>query len=137
MKWHKYFILLIFEFIFFNRPVKKRRVKLGKILRILSFAYPYLFDNIPLFYRVGSCQTSLFIIIRYLMELSVLCSRYHFWLTCLAMQIFVCVGEDCTVNEATMVHYQHAALALLTGFLFASHLPERLAPGSFDYIGTL
>jgi len=26
-------------------------------------------------------------------------------------------------------------LALLTGFLFATHLPERLAPGSFDDIG--
>lgn len=60
-----------------------------------------------------------------------------FRLACLPLQLFVCVGEDCTVNEATTVHYQHTALALLTGFLFASHLPERLAPGSFDYIGVL
>ncbi|KAL7878789.1 hypothetical protein AOLI_G00097630 [Acnodon oligacanthus] len=74
--------------------------KLGKSLRIVAFTYPYLFDNIPLFYR-----------------------------------IFVCAGGGCTVNEATAVHYQHTALALLTGFLFATHLPERLAPGSFDYIG--
>ncbi|XP_066541274.1 membrane progestin receptor gamma-A isoform X2 [Hoplias malabaricus] len=50
-------------------------------------------------------------------------------------RIFFCAGEGCTVNEATAVHYQHTVLAFLTGFLFATHLPERLAPGSFDYIG--
>lgn len=27
--------------------------RLSKVLRILAFAYPYLFDNIPLFYRVS------------------------------------------------------------------------------------
>lgn len=48
----------------------------------------------------------------------------------------MCVGEGCSVNEANVVHYWHIALAALTGFLFATHLPERLAPGSFDYIGT-
>ncbi|XP_062860707.1 membrane progestin receptor gamma-A [Trichomycterus rosablanca] len=53
----------------------------------------------------------------------------------LLYRMFVCVGEGCTVNEATTVHLQHTTVALLTGFLFASHLPERLAPGSFDYIG--
>ncbi|ROL43270.1 Kinesin-like protein KIF23 [Anabarilius grahami] len=74
--------------------------KLCKRLRIIAFVYPYLFDNIPLFYR-----------------------------------IFVCAGEGCTVNEASAVHYQHTSLAVFTGFLFATHLPERLAPGSFDYIG--
>ncbi|XP_016143317.1 membrane progestin receptor gamma-A isoform X2 [Sinocyclocheilus grahami] len=74
--------------------------KLSKCLQIIAFVYPYLFDNIPLFYR-----------------------------------IFVCAGEGCTVNEANTVHYQHTSLAVLTGFLFATHLPERLAPGSFDYIG--
>ncbi|TSX17012.1 Kinesin-like protein KIF23 [Bagarius yarrelli] len=104
---HKYYVsTALFNSVFctglacYSRHVEKMKVKLGKILRIVSFAYPYLFDNIPLFYR-----------------------------------IFVCVGKDCTVNEATTVHYQHTALTLLTGFLFASHLPERLAPGSFDYIG--
>ncbi|XP_030621177.1 membrane progestin receptor gamma-A [Chanos chanos] len=74
--------------------------KLGKSLRIVAFAYPYLFDNIPLFYR-----------------------------------IFVCTGDGCTNNEAIGLHYQHTSMAFLTGFLFATHLPERLAPGSFDYIG--
>ena len=27
--------------------------KFSKFLRVVAFAYPYLFDNIPLFYRVG------------------------------------------------------------------------------------
>ncbi|KAF3832906.1 hypothetical protein F7725_026571 [Dissostichus mawsoni] len=75
--------------------------KFSKYLRVVAFAYPYLFDNIPLFYRV-----------------------------------FLCVGEGCTDNDTNILHCKHIALAFLTGFLFATHLPERLAPGSFDYIGT-
>ncbi|KAJ8344423.1 hypothetical protein SKAU_G00317520, partial [Synaphobranchus kaupii] len=74
--------------------------KFGRVLRILAFAYPYLFDNIPVFYR-----------------------------------IFVCTGEGCTDNENNALHYRHTALAFLTAFLFSTHLPERLAPGCFDYIG--
>ncbi|XP_073320802.1 membrane progestin receptor gamma-B-like isoform X1 [Pagrus major] len=74
--------------------------KFSKYLRVFAFAYPYLFDNIPLFYRV-----------------------------------FLCVGEGCTDNDTNLLHFYHIALAFLTGFLFATHLPERLAPGSFDYIG--
>ncbi|KAI7802573.1 Membrane progestin receptor gamma-A [Triplophysa rosa] len=84
----------------YSRSSHKLKEKLCKRLRIVAFVYPYVFDNIPLFYR-----------------------------------IFVCVGEGCTVNEANVLHYWHIALAALTGFLFATHLPERLAPGSFDYIG--
>lgn len=53
----------------------------------------------------------------------------------LSSQVFLCVGEGCTDNDTNILHYYHIALALLTGFLFATHLPERLAPGSFDYIG--
>lgn len=30
-----------------------QRPKFSKYLRVVAFAYPYLFDNIPLFYRVG------------------------------------------------------------------------------------
>ncbi|XP_073671854.1 membrane progestin receptor gamma-A isoform X1 [Paramisgurnus dabryanus] len=84
----------------YSRFSEKLEKRICKCLRVMAFVYPYLFDNIPLFYR-----------------------------------IFVCVGEGCTVNEASAVHYQHTTLTLLTGFLFATHLPERLAPGSFDYIG--
>ncbi|TRY55689.1 hypothetical protein DNTS_010271 [Danionella cerebrum] len=79
---------------------ESRRPRLSKVLRILAFAWPYLFDNIPLFYR-----------------------------------LLVCVGEGCTENEANSLHVQHTLLAFLTAFLFATHLPERLAPGRFDYIG--
>lgn len=84
----------------YSRSSDKFKEKLCKRLRIVAFVYPYVFDNVPLFYR-----------------------------------IFVCVGEGCTVNEANMVHYWHMAVAALTGFLFATHLPERLAPGSFDFLG--
>ncbi|XP_037547403.1 membrane progestin receptor gamma-B [Nematolebias whitei] len=74
--------------------------KFSKFLRAVAFIYPYMFDNIPLFYRV-----------------------------------FLCEGEGCTDNETTVLHYKHITLAFLTGFLFVAHLPERLAPGSFDFIG--
>ncbi|KAI1904411.1 hypothetical protein AGOR_G00005360 [Albula goreensis] len=92
-------------FLQYNHNIMKRfpechSPKLGKMLRILAFAYPYLFDNIPVFYR-----------------------------------IFMCTGEGCTDNETNPLHYRHTALAFLTAFLFATHLPERLAPGCFDYIG--
>lgn len=50
-------------------------------------------------------------------------------------QVFLCVGEGCTDTDTNIIHYNHITLAFLTGFLFATHLPERLAPGSFDYIG--
>ncbi|XP_053347375.1 membrane progestin receptor gamma-B isoform X1 [Clarias gariepinus] len=83
-----------------NRFAENKRPRLGKVLRVLAFTYPYLFDNIPLFYR-----------------------------------IFFCVGEGCTANEVNPFHVHHIILAFLTGFLFATHLPERLAPGRFDLIG--
>ncbi|CAK6973942.1 membrane progestin receptor gamma-B [Scomber scombrus] len=84
----------------YSRFPEYQSPKFSKVLRVFAFAYPYLFDNIPLFYRV-----------------------------------FLCVGEGCTDNDTNILHYYHIALASLTGFLFATHLPERLAPGSFDYIG--
>ncbi|XP_069561743.1 membrane progestin receptor gamma-B isoform X3 [Brachyistius frenatus] len=92
-------------FLQYNHDIVKRfpeyqSPKFSKCLRVVAFAIPYLFDNIPLFYRV-----------------------------------FLCAGEGCTDNDANILHYNHIALAFLTGFLFATHLPERLAPGSFDYIG--
>ncbi|XP_009944534.1 PREDICTED: progestin and adipoQ receptor family member 6-like, partial [Leptosomus discolor] len=68
--------------------------------RTAAFVYPFLYDNIPLFYRLLCCS----------------------W-------------GNCAWNEAAAGYCHHLLLALLTGFLFASHLPERLAPGRFDYIG--
>eukprot|EP00069_Balaena_mysticetus_P005969 bmy_05033T0 len=37
-------------------------------------------------------------------------------------------------NEATLYHQKHMAMTLLASFLYSAHLPERLAPGRFDYI---
>lgn len=81
-----------------KRFTESPRPRFSKALRVLAFAFPYLFDNIPLFYRV-----------------------------------FLCAGDGCT--SANVLHVYHMGLAFVTGFLFATHLPERLAPGSFDYIG--
>ncbi|KAF4090996.1 hypothetical protein AMELA_G00032090 [Ameiurus melas] len=83
-----------------NRFAEEESPRLAKVLRVLAFTYPYLFDNIPLFYR-----------------------------------IFLCVGEGCTANKVNSLHVYHIVLAFLTGFLFATHLPERLAPGRFDLVG--
>ncbi|XP_078296793.1 membrane progestin receptor delta isoform X2 [Panthera onca] len=44
-------------------------------------------------------------------------------------------GHSCGREALSSSHTYHLLCALLTGFLFASHLPERLAPGRFDYIG--
>ncbi|XP_023670964.1 membrane progestin receptor gamma-A isoform X2 [Paramormyrops kingsleyae] len=84
----------------YSRFTELQSPTLGKAVRVLAFAYPYLFDNIPLFYRIS-----------------------------------VCIGDDCTNNETNGLHYCHITLAFLTVFLFITHLPERLAPGRFDYIG--
>uniref|UniRef100_A0A8C5UL53 Progestin and adipoQ receptor family member 6 n=1 Tax=Microcebus murinus TaxID=30608 RepID=A0A8C5UL53_MICMU len=75
---------------------------LSKVLRTAAFAYPFLFDNLPLFYRLGLCWGR---------------------------------GHSCGQEMLSTSHGYHLFCALLTGFLFASHLPERLAPGRFDYIG--
>ncbi|XP_028920477.1 membrane progestin receptor gamma [Ornithorhynchus anatinus] len=49
-------------------------------------------------------------------------------------RLLVSSGESAR-NAANDFHLKHTAVALLTCFLYASHLPERLAPGRFDYIG--
>lgn len=41
-----------FLFIYFRFP-KCQSPRFSKVLRLVAFAYPYLFDHIPLFYRVG------------------------------------------------------------------------------------
>ncbi|XP_010129547.1 PREDICTED: membrane progestin receptor gamma-B-like, partial [Buceros rhinoceros silvestris] len=49
-------------------------------------------------------------------------------------RFYRCAVESCS-EAAILVHYKHSVFAFLTCFIFASHLPERLAPGHFDYIG--
>ncbi|KFP30012.1 Membrane progestin receptor gamma-B, partial [Colius striatus] len=49
-------------------------------------------------------------------------------------RFYLCAVESCS-EAAILLHYKHTIFAFLTCFIFASHLPERLAPGHFDYIG--
>lgn len=49
-------------------------------------------------------------------------------------QFYLCAVRGCA-EPAVALHYKHTAFAFLTCFIFATHLPERLAPGHFDYIG--
>uniref|UniRef100_A0A8B9G1L1 Membrane progestin receptor gamma n=1 Tax=Amazona collaria TaxID=241587 RepID=A0A8B9G1L1_9PSIT len=85
----------------YSRFLEAERPLLSKASRILAFAYPYLFDSIPLFYRV--------------------------WLP-----VGTAPGQWLAAGLGIS---SHTAFAFLTCFIFASHLPERLAPGHFDYIG--
>ncbi|KAB0396813.1 hypothetical protein E2I00_015744, partial [Balaenoptera physalus] len=50
------------------------------------------------------------------------------------LPLFLFPGESAQ-NEATLYHQKHMAMTLLASFLYSAHLPERLAPGRFDYIG--
>ncbi|XP_041444114.1 membrane progestin receptor gamma-B isoform X3 [Xenopus laevis] len=50
-------------------------------------------------------------------------------------RLFLCSGSGCAQNAALPMHIWHSLLAFLTAFLFSTHLPERLAPGRFDYVG--
>ncbi|XP_010832797.1 membrane progestin receptor gamma isoform X1 [Bos indicus] len=49
-------------------------------------------------------------------------------------RVFLLPGESAE-NEATVYHQKHVAMTLLASFFYSAHLPERLAPGRFDYIG--
>lgn len=49
-------------------------------------------------------------------------------------QLFLFPGES-SRNEAMLYHQKHMVMTLLASFLYSAHLPERLAPGRFDYIG--
>ncbi|XP_028280769.1 membrane progestin receptor delta isoform X2 [Parambassis ranga] len=72
----------------------------SKVLRTGAFIIPFIFDTIPLFYR-----------------------------------IFLCCRGSCGPSDALSSHCYHVLFAFLTCFLFTAHLPERLAPGRFDYFG--
>ncbi|KAM6995435.1 membrane progestin receptor delta [Tautogolabrus adspersus] len=72
----------------------------SKVLRTGAFVVPFIFDTVPLFYR-----------------------------------ILLCCGGSCSPSDALSSHCYHLLFAFLTCFLFTAHLPERLAPGRFDYFG--
>uniref|UniRef100_A0A8C9N9R3 Progestin and adipoQ receptor family member 5 n=1 Tax=Serinus canaria TaxID=9135 RepID=A0A8C9N9R3_SERCA len=91
----------------YSRFLEAERPRLSKAFRTLAFVYPYIFDSIPVFYRV----------------VGIWAGRSG--------------GDGC--GELGMgslpLHSRHSLCALLTFLSFTSHLPERLAPGSFDFIG--
>uniref|UniRef100_A0A673A8C3 Progestin and adipoQ receptor family member VI n=1 Tax=Sphaeramia orbicularis TaxID=375764 RepID=A0A673A8C3_9TELE len=70
----------------------------SKALRTAAFVVPFIFDTVPLFYR-----------------------------------ILLFFGGGSTDHLSN--HCYHLLFAVLSCFLFTSHLPERLAPGRFDYFG--
>ncbi|XP_061633666.1 membrane progestin receptor delta isoform X3 [Phyllopteryx taeniolatus] len=84
----------------YSRLVEVRFPQRSKVLRTLAFAVPFVFDSLPVFYR-----------------------------------LLLCCGGRCSPSEALLSHFYQVTFALLTCFLFTSHLPERLAPGRFDYFG--
>lgn len=49
-------------------------------------------------------------------------------------RLFLFPGES-SRNDAILYHQKHMIMTLLASFLYSAHLPERLAPGRFDYIG--
>ncbi|XP_068425754.1 membrane progestin receptor delta [Clinocottus analis] len=73
----------------------------SKALRTGAFVLPFVFDTVPLFYRILLCFG----------------------------------GSGFSPSDALSSHCYHLLFAFLTCFLFTAHLPERLAPGRFDYIG--
>lgn len=194
------------------RFLEVERPRLSKVSRTLAFVYPYLFDSIPLFYRVGRAllraafpapapllaaglersaassrsenaqeNSSTFIYLkkkgkqtpagkeiwlffpapvkarhslkaashrvsgvgrggqeaqgrgRLMGCLGTFCSPF-FSRCCPPAQFYLCAVRGCA-EPAVALHYKHTAFAFLTCFIFATHLPERLAPGHFDYIG--
>uniref|UniRef100_A0A3Q2DF11 Progestin and adipoQ receptor family member VI n=1 Tax=Cyprinodon variegatus TaxID=28743 RepID=A0A3Q2DF11_CYPVA len=50
-------------------------------------------------------------------------------------RVLTCFWDGSSPSDALSSHCYHLLFAFLTCFLFTAHLPERLAPGRFDYIG--
>lgn len=84
----------------YSRFEELERPQRSKVMRTAAFVVPFLFDSVPLVYRIT-----------------------------------LCCGGECAHAQALSSHCYHLLFALLTCFLFTSHLPERLAPGRFDYFG--
>uniref|UniRef100_A0A669D7P2 Progestin and adipoQ receptor family member 6 n=1 Tax=Oreochromis niloticus TaxID=8128 RepID=A0A669D7P2_ORENI len=84
----------------YSRFLELQFPKRSKALRTIAFVVPFIFDTVPLIYR-----------------------------------ILLCCGGSCSPTGALSNHCYHLLFAFLTCFLFTAHLPERLAPGCFDYFG--
>ncbi|XP_074652636.1 membrane progestin receptor gamma-like isoform X2 [Tubulanus polymorphus] len=81
-----------------------RYLKLSPLLttcRMMSFLFPYIYDNIPIIYRLAFCH-----------------------------------GEDLGCqSDGLRLHFGQYFFSLLAGLAYCSHLPERIRPGTFDFIG--
>lgn len=52
----------------------------------------------------------------------------------LLYRVLFCEEEDCE-SEALSLHQQQFILAMITAFIYTTHIPECLAPGRFDIFG--
>ncbi|KAK4009048.1 hypothetical protein OUZ56_014189 [Daphnia magna] len=85
-----------------------RDVVAQRLMRLAAFTLPYIWVSIPLFVRLFDC-------FRYVEASS------------------SCPTADAL--RATKLHLCQVIVALLASFCYASHLPERILPGKFDYVG--
>lgn len=70
-----------------------------KLVRFISFSWPYIWDQVPIIYRLYYCEAA-------------------------AHQ-----------GGGMSFLVKQNLFAALSAFMYASHMPERLSPGSFDIIG--
>lgn len=76
-----------------------------KVLRLGAYALPYIWESMPLMYRLYECQT---------MQAS---------------------NHELCLTPALGHHARQFIVASTGAFVYASHMPERLAPGKFDIVG--
>nr|XP_035969491.1 membrane progestin receptor gamma isoform X1 [Halichoerus grypus]XP_035969492.1 membrane progestin receptor gamma isoform X1 [Halichoerus grypus]XP_035969493.1 membrane progestin receptor gamma isoform X1 [Halichoerus grypus]XP_035969494.1 membrane progestin receptor gamma isoform X1 [Halichoerus grypus] len=107
----------------YSRFLEIQKPGLCKMLRVLAFAYPYTWDSLPIFYRMITVRMGI------LLTQSLSSFPSH-----RPEELFLLPGES-VQNEAVLNHQKHMAMTLLASFFYSAHLPERLAPGRFDYIG--
>lgn len=85
-----------------------RDIVAQRLMRLAAFTLPYIWVSIPLFARLFDC----------------------FWYM---EESSTCPTADSL--RATKLHLCQVIVALLASFCYASHLPERVLPGKFDYVG--
>ena len=81
-----------------SRFVENQR--LVKILRLGAYIVPFVWDSIPLVYRLITCDT-----------------------------------ETDSCERSMPYHLVQFASVFAASFFYASHIPERFAPGRFDFVG--
>lgn len=82
-----------------------RDIVTQRLMRLASFTLPYLWVSVPLFIRLFYCWSD---------------------------------ESTCSTPEtlrASKLHLTQVFVAGLASFCYASHLPERILPGKFDYVG--